>query len=345
MREPWGRVWAETTFGDPRVSEVWRRRFEVVCRQHGASTLVKRHVPKREKSLRHIGQSDNVVFYFCTPDAHVLHLATGFLPADKLLNAAALAERLLRETQLEHESLRQKQVVRDWHVWSSGGKHLLAFQRRCATRREKRTNVANWNAQYVNHVVAAAAEGHVEELRARFANHWPSGVLKRTIPRLGQHGELGTSFAHFILSEIPLVPLDLLDRTCFETVTGLPYLSITARRKALYGWFVTSRRLRKPIMFVIDDQPFEAPLVNELSELLIWQPKNSAVQQRLADFAAVQVTPGELAALIQDAGLAPVTLSRNPRNWLLFDRQGDYIDVVVQEHGPRLLDTMDLACE
>ena len=98
-------------------------------------------------------------------------------------------------------------------------------------------------------------------------------------------------------------------------------------------------------MFVIDDQPFEAPLVNELSELLIWQPKSSDVLQRLADFDAVQVTPGELAALIQDAALEPVTLSRNPRNWLLFDRQGDYIDVVVQEHGSRLLDTMDLACE
>ena len=98
-------------------------------------------------------------------------------------------------------------------------------------------------------------------------------------------------------------------------------------------------------MFVVDDQPFEAPLVNELSEMLIWQPMSSKVQQRLGDFAAAQVTPGELAALVQDAALAPVTLSRNARNWLLFDRQGDYLDVVAQEHGTRLLEAMQLASE
>jgi len=342
---PLGRLLAATTFGDPRIIELSRRRFDVVCRQHGASELVKRHVPKRGKSLPHAGQSDNVVFYFCTPDARVLHLATGFLRADELLNAATLAERLLRETQLECESIRQMQAVRNWHVLSAGSKYLLAFQSHCATKREKPTTIGAWNAQYVSHVVAAAAEVHVEELRVRFANHWPRGVLKQTIPRLGQHGELRTSFAHLVLSEVPLVPLDVIDRTCFEVVTGQPYLSITARRKTLYSWFLTSRRLRKPIMFVVDDRPFKAPFVNELSELLIWQPKSADVRQRLADFAAAQVTPGELAGLVQDVGLSPVTLSRKSRNWLLFDRQGDYVDVVFQEHGPRLLEAMDLASE
>jgi hypothetical protein len=169
--------------------------------------------------------------------------------------------------------------------------------------------------------------------------------LDQTIARLAQHGEVATSFAQLVLSELPLVALDTLDRICFETVTGQRYLSITARRKALHGWFMRSRRQRLPIMLVIDDQPFAAPPVNELSELLVWQPKSSDIRERLSSFARAQVTPGELAALAQDAALSPVTLSRNPKNWLLFDRRGNFVDVVVSEHGTRLLEVMELAAE
>ncbi len=98
-------------------------------------------------------------------------------------------------------------------------------------------------------------------------------------------------------------------------------------------------------MIVVDDQPFAAPPVNELAELLIWQPKSNAVCDRLTSFASVQVTPGELAALLQDASISRVTLSRNSRNWLLFDRHGEYVTVVGNENGPHLLKAMDLACE
>ena len=344
---PMGRLLEATTFSDPRVVKMSRRRFEVVCRQHGATHLVKRHVSKREQKTRaaDFGRSDNVVFYFCTPDARVLHMATGFLPADELLQAAALAERLMRETQLERGTAGQVQAVRGWHVTCADRKHLVEFERLCAVKREEPQSVGGWDSQYVRRIVAAAAQVHAQELKVRLANHWQGAVLEQTVARLTHHGEVATNFAHLVLSKVPLVALDTLDRICFEAVTGQRFLSITSRRKALYGWFLSARRQRQPIMFVIDDNPFVGPPVNELSELLIWQPKNSDVRHRLDSFAAVQVTAGELAALLQDAVLSHVTLSKNSRNWLLYDRQGDYVDVIVSDQGARLSDAMKLAAE
>ncbi|MDP6723025.1 MAG: hypothetical protein QGF59_30455 [Pirellulaceae bacterium] len=340
-----GRLLEATTFCDPRIIELSQRRFEVVCRQRGESEKVKRRMPRRASPSPEYGRSDNVMFYFCTSEARVLHLAIGFLPADDLLNAAALAERLMRETQLEREADRQVLAVSNWHLTCAHGKHLLDFQRSCAGKRDVSGSTKAWSPQYVNHVVATASQVHKRELADRFANQLQGAMLEQAIARLGHHGEVRTSFAHLVLSEVPLVALDKLDRICFETVTGQPCLSITARRKALYGWYARSRLQHRPMMIVVDDQPFAAPPVNELAELLIWEPKSNAVRDRLTSFASVQVTPGELAALLQDAAISRVTLSRNSRNWLLFDRHGEYVTVVGNENGPRLRKAMDLACE
>ena len=102
---PLGRLLAATTFGDPRIIELSRRRFEVVCRQHGASTLVKRHVPTRSKSLPHLVQSDNFVFYFFTPDPPLLPFAPVFFPPPHLLNPPSLAAPLLRDPPLHPSPL------------------------------------------------------------------------------------------------------------------------------------------------------------------------------------------------------------------------------------------------
>ena len=340
-----GRLLQATTFTDPRIIDLSQRRFAVVCRQHGESEKVKRQMPRRTSPSSNYGRSDNVMFYFCTPEARVLHLAIGFLPANDLLNAAALAERLLRETQQEGETDRQVQAVRSWHLTCAHGKHLLDFQRSCAGKREVSGSTNAWNPQYVDHVVAMASQVHKRELAVRFANQWQGAMLEQALERLGHYGEVRSSFAHLVLSEIPLVALDKLDRICLETVTGKPCLSLTARRKARNGWFARSRLQHRPIMIVVDDQPFAAPLVNELAKLLIWQPKSAGVRDRLASFASVQVTPGELAAMLQDASIAGVTLSRYPKNWLFFDRQGKYVTAVGTENGPRLLKAMDLASE
>lgn len=220
---PMGRLLAATTFGDPRIIELSRRRFEVVCRQHGATPAVPQHVPKRENTATDFGQSDNVVFYFCTPDARVLHMAIGFLPADDLLAAAALAERLLRAAQLEREPARQRQAVREWHQVCVDGTHMLEFRRRRATRPEGRGSAAAWDPRSVRQVVTAAVQVHNRELKLRLANHWQGAVLEQAIARLGHHGEVATSFPHLVLSEVPLVPLDTLDQICFEAVTGQPF--------------------------------------------------------------------------------------------------------------------------
>jgi hypothetical protein len=338
-----GRLLESTTFSDPRIIKLSRQRFEVVCRQHGKSKKVQRQLPRRASNSPDHGESDNVMFYFCTPQGRVLHLAIGFLPADALLEAASLAERLLRETQLESTTDRQVRAVRNWHMTCAHGKHLFDFQRACDNERKAGGKSKAWNLQYVHHVVAVAGQAQWRELAARFASQLQGAALENAIARLVHHGEVRTSFAHLILSEVPLVAIDKLDRICFEAITGQPFLSYTARRKALYAWFLSARRKQKPILFIVDDQPFAAPVVNELAKLLIWQPKNAEVRERLNSFAAVQVAPGELAALLADASIAQVTLSRNRLNWLFFNRRGEYVTAVGIEGGPRLRKAMDLA--
>jgi len=342
---PMGRLLMATTFSDPRVVELSRRRFQVVCRQHGVTPLVKWYTPKGKKESLDFGQSDNVIFYFCTPDARVLHMAVGFLPTDQLLAAANLAERLHREVQLERDVARQQQAVRSWHMTYADGKYLREFQRRWAEERHVSEVADAWDTDFVRDVVALASDVRTLELKTRLQDRLPGAALAGTIERLAHHGEVATSFAHLSLAEVPLVKLDTIDHICFEMSTGQPFLSITGRRQALYRWFTTAREQRQPIMLVVDDQPFKAPPVNELSNLLVWEPRSLELRKRLAAFACAQITPGELTALVHDASLPPMTLSSTSFNWLIFDRHGEYVDNVINENGTELLKTMERAVE
>ncbi len=338
-----GRLLEATTFRDPRVIKLSQQRFKVVCRQHGPTPVLQRHLPKGQRKSSDSSRADNVVFYFCTPDARVLHMATGFLPPAELLAAANRAERLLRESQLLSDAGSRRQAVRDLHFTCVDGNHLAEFRRRLGDGGERRNDTADGDRDYVLRVIEAASEVQRRELRMRYGDQWQGTELEQMIATLSHHGEVATSFPHLVLGALPLVQLDLLDQPCFETVTGQPCLSIGSRRKAIHGWYVTARRQRQPILIVVDDRPFAAPLVNELSDLVIWQPRSREVRRRLENFAAIQVTPGELAGLIHDAGLAPVTLSRSPLNWLLYDRDGKFVEALVSEHGRRLPEVMDVA--
>jgi len=243
----------------------------------------------------------------------------GYPSADRLIEAVEFAERLNITVASSANEPIARASLGEWHQSHTLAASMIAFQDQ-AKRSSLLRHESVTEAEKIRAVVEIANGVRQRELAARFSADWPGAQLPALASALTLHGDIHTDFAHLILSELPLVTLDRLAASCFETIYDRAYWLPTSRRSAIHRWFVSRLLLNRPMLLVLLNNASVDGLNKEPIADLKWRSGNAVLDEELAEVSILALTYGEAATLDHDTVLKlPELESEKPYGFVLIN--------------------------
>lgn len=306
------RLYQSVTLADRAVEDALAERFVLVCQAVGPPASFRQIAASKARTTT--PAKPLVLTYICLPDQRLLHCIPGFISSAELLAELAWAERAYHEvcsTPAEKQSL----ALRDAHLAKLAVADLALFSASFTSRWHEGALKHGPSTVELPQALAAAKATLVRSLAARSM----TGRSKLTLSALGAHGSVGVELTHLALAEFPLVDLADFARPAFEACAERRYWESSVRASEIAAWWATEKAAGRPVLLVVGDDPFATR--DEKEELFAWPPRAVTLPGGIERFTTRHVSLEELAQLVSDADLDPLTYAAadGPPRFLIYD--------------------------